>query len=583
MCSRLLFPLHFPLAEVSPSLHEKMAVILRLQGLDEKADADDIRSFFSSLHIPNGGIYIVGGSLREAFIAFNTEREAQLAMNQTGEAIKGSKVILKKSSMAQLEHRLKTLIKTKKSRPTALKPQLQSDSNFTSSHHEDNTAVPSARSPNLDTANSPHTNNQESCASTSNGLASNEGSIDSGTAFLLGICTVLQGLQSSQTTTPGVDFYTSKRTLPEEVVETPEETKPGYVRLFGMPESTTKEDICRFFKGLIVQEAIVNVKLGPSRGCLVMFAKMRDAFEALRFNKQLLGSSCVEVRGADEKLWLSSLEECKNAFEALVRNDPRQHAKESANDDSVLQLKRKTAKQFPLKPSKRHKIDALSNTLIPPSKDYIVMVSNLPCTMTKTEIKELFQCSNLSHRNVLHLLDKNGSRTDKAFLMFDSVEDFDYAMNLSGCHVGSDAIEVSSITRTDMNEMLSKDRPKYRRPGLTDPRTCSRREFDLATPEELPNKNLDEAVQMCLFVRNMPADVQKSQIKSLFYQFKVRTGDITLLHDSEGNGIGEAVIKFRSEKLASLAQRIHGDDFLGTNVLITRISTTQMNDILARF
>ncbi|XP_037532239.1 RNA binding motif protein 12Ba [Nematolebias whitei] len=437
-----------------------MTVILRLQGLDEKADADDIRSFFKSLHIPKGGIYIVGGSLREAFIAFNTEREAQLAMIQTGEAIKGSKVILKKSSMAQLEHRLETLIKTKKSRHTVLKPQPQSDSNSTSSHHEDNTAIPSAaRSPNLDTANLPHTNNQESCASTSNVPASNENPIDSGTAFLLGICTVLKGLQSSQTTIPGVDFNANKRTLPEEV-ETPEETKPGYVRLFGLPESTTKEDICQFFKGLTVQEAIVNVRLGPSRGCLVMFTKMRDAFDALHFNKRLLGSICVEVRGADEKMWLSALEECKNALEVLVRNDPRQRIKESANKDSVLQLKRKTAKPFPLKPSKRHKNDALSNTWIPQSKEYIVMVSNLPCTMTKTEIKELFQCPNLSHTNVLHLLDQSSSRTDKAFLMFNSVEDFDYAMNLSGCHVGSDTIEVSSITRKDMTKMLSKDRTK---------------------------------------------------------------------------------------------------------------------------
>lgn len=466
--------------QTPPSLHEKMTVVLRLQGLDEKAGVDDIRSFFKSLHIPKGGIYIVGGSLREAFIAFNTEKEAQLAMIQTGEAIKGSKVILQKSSMAQLERKLETVIKTKQSRLAVLKSQPQSDANFASSHHEDHTAIPSAAcSPNLDTANLPNSNNQESCASTSDVLASNELPLDSSTAFLLGICTVLQGLQSSQTTMPGADFYMNKRTLSEEV-ETPEQTKPGYVRLFGLPETTTKEDICQFFKGLTVQEAIVNVRLGSSRGCLVMFTKMQDAFDALHFNKQLLGSVCVEVRGADENMWLSALEECKNALEASVRKSPGQRIKESTNEDSVLQLKRKTAKQFPLKSSKWQKFDALSSTSIPQSKEYIVMVSKLPCTMTKTEIKELFQCPNILHTNVLHLLDKSSSRTDKAFIIFSCVEDFDYAINLSGCHVGSDAIEVSSITRKDMTEMLLKDRPTYRRSGLTDPRKRSRRESDLA-------------------------------------------------------------------------------------------------------
>uniref|UniRef100_A0A3Q2ZRX2 RNA binding motif protein 12Ba n=1 Tax=Kryptolebias marmoratus TaxID=37003 RepID=A0A3Q2ZRX2_KRYMA len=434
-----------------------MSVILRLQGLDEKAGSDDIRSFFEPLHIPDGGVYIVGGSLREAFIAFRTEREAQLAMRQSGRPIKGSKVLLHISSMAQLEHRLESLIKAKASRLAA--PQPQSAATFPSSPREDNDAA------NL---------------------------------------------------------------LPS--------AEPGYVRLFGLPASTTKEDICNFFKGLTVQEAIVNVRLGPSRGCVVKFAKIRDAFDALRFNKQLLGSVCVEVRGADEKMWLGALEECEN---------------------------------FPLKPSKRQKLD------------YIVVVSNLLCTMTKTEIKELFGCPNISHKNVLHLLDKNGSRTDKAFLIFNRAEDFDYAINLSGCHVGSDTIQVSSITRKDMSQMLLKNHPKYQRSARADPRLCRRRESDSAELEALPSKNLGQALQTCLFVRNMPADVQRSQIKNLFCQFKLKTDDIILLRDRNGDGTGEAVIKFQSEKLAAQAQTIHGKTFLGTNVLLTRISMKQMEDILA--
>lgn len=68
----------------------KMTIILRLQGLDVKAGTEDIRTFFEGLRIPDGGVYIVGGRLKEAFIAFTTERDAQLAMRYTEKFLKGS-------------------------------------------------------------------------------------------------------------------------------------------------------------------------------------------------------------------------------------------------------------------------------------------------------------------------------------------------------------------------------------------------------------------------------------------------------------------------------------------------------------
>ncbi|CAG11929.1 unnamed protein product, partial [Tetraodon nigroviridis] len=86
-----------------------MTSILRLQGLDVRASTKDVRAFFTYHRIPDGGVYIVGGRLREAFIAFATERDAQLAMCQSGKTLKGSKVTLSKSSMEELEKRLKLL------------------------------------------------------------------------------------------------------------------------------------------------------------------------------------------------------------------------------------------------------------------------------------------------------------------------------------------------------------------------------------------------------------------------------------------------------------------------------------------
>uniref|UniRef100_A0A1A7XK17 RNA binding motif protein 12B n=1 Tax=Iconisemion striatum TaxID=60296 RepID=A0A1A7XK17_9TELE len=544
-----------------------MTVILLLRGLNVKASAEDIRSFFKSLHIPDGGVYIVGGSLQEAFIAFSTERDAQLAMRRTGSVLKGSPVTLHISSMAELEQRLNSLLK-KKSHPNSAA--------CSTSPHEDRIGnfSPPAVNPPAPASASPVYDQPKS-----NAPGSGIQPMDSSTAFLLGMCTVLKGLQTSNVTVPS-DVFCEADNIAE--VKTPEHTlnsRPGYVRLFGLPASTSKEDICHFFQGLAVQEAIVNVELGVNRGCLVKFAKMKDANAALGFNKQSLGSICVEVRGADEKMWTSVLQECEETSDFQVIQNPDQHSiKQSAKRDyvPVQQLKRKTPKQFPPKPSKRLKPDVSRTSS--PSEDYTVMVKNLPENMTKTDIKQLLGCPNVPHKNVLHLLDQSGNRTDKAFLVFNCLEDFDYAINLSGCHVGSGAIEVLSITRQIMNEMLSKSHRRLLCSRLRDPRKCRQR----IETKRAPSPNLDQTAQMCIFVRNMPADVQRNKIKRLFCKFEVEKNNIVLLRNRNGNGTGEAVVMFPSEQLVSQALKINGSEFLGTKLFLTPITVKQMNDILAK-
>lgn len=568
-----------------------MTIILRLEGLDVKAGTEDIRTFFEHLHIPDGGVYIVGGSLREAFIAFTTERDAQLALRYTGNDLKGSMVTLHLSNMAELEQKLKSLLKKKKKKPsptehTVKTPQSSPDANVlhlnAHPHNPKTVNVPQPLNP--DIANIQPLDAQ---------------SLDSSTAFLLGICTVLHSLQTSlqsenNEAVPRVDFPKADSTVVFEEVRTPTQTlesRPGYVRLFGLPASTTKEAICTFFRGLTVQEAIVNVELGRGRGCLVKFSNMQDACDALLFNQQSLGPICVEVRGATEKMWIGALQECETAFGVGERVKPKQSPlKETANhkqkNTSALQLKRQSVNWLPSKSPKKPRPDRDAKTTFSPTMEYIVMVRNLSKEMTKTEIKELFGCTDIPHKNVHHLLDKQGIRTDTAFLIFNRTEDYDYALNLSGCHVGSGAIEVSSITKKMMCDMMAETHQRR----LEDcPKTDAnkkpnqkRKSNPIETPEEAPSMNPDPAAQTCLFVRNMPADVQESHIKRLFCKYKVRKDNIILLHDSDGKGIGEAVVQFKSQKLAALAQRLHGLDFLGTKVLLTRINVKQMEDILAR-
>lgn len=567
-----------------------MTVVLRLQGLDVKAGTEDIRSFFKKLRIPEGGVYIIGGMLGEAFIAFSTQQDAKLALRHNGKALKGSKVRLKMSSLQEMEQILRTMLDKKKPSSTRVtvsrrQPALEclQPLNAELSHLENSspTTTTSVHDPRSAKPLQPlHPN-------TSNPQTSKE--IDSGTAFLLGICTVLHGLQSSKVienndlvsedALPQICGTDSSNELRKQTVS----STPGYVRLFGLPPSVTKDEICQFFRELHVEEVIVNIDLGVKRGCLVMFSNEQEACSALLYNQRLLGSSCVEVRGGTEKMWTSALQNCENEDACDGRETQSITFSENANhktESAAVQIKRHCVNGMSPKSHKRLKPDA-NTTALSPNMEFNIMISHLPKTITKTDIKELLGCPNMKHRNVLHLLDKNRNRTDTAFVTFHNIKDYDYALNLTGCHLGSNVIEISAISKKRMRDMMVEYRLMSQESDPT-VKNQKRKTSPVETPENTPSVNVDSGAQTCLFARNMPAGVKKCKIKRLFCKYTLEDDDITLLFDSNGNSIGEAVIRFNSQEHASQAQRFHGQDFLGSKLLLTAINARQMENILAR-
>lgn len=466
-----------------------MTTILRLQGLDVKASAEDIRAFFKCTRIPDGGVYIVGGSLREAFIAFTTERDAQLAMYHSGKTLKGSKVTLSKSSMEELEKRLKLLL-VKKKKPSSTEASFARPRISPAS-----ASAPKPTDPRLSSLCSPLPpitfNPQPSAV------------IDSGAAFLLGVCTVL-GLQSSnkeasKASAPSLDKICNASVSNE--TREAEETvclEPGYVRLFGLPPCATKKLICHFFSGLEVQEVIVNVKLGLSSGCLVKFASEKEACRALLFNHQLLESNPVEVRGASEKMWMSALQECEDAFgvgesHTSKRNPPTEVITSKPKSAALKRRRVDQLKHF----SKKHKPGSQATAM-----EYWVLVKNLPKNITKTEIKELLGCPDVAHKNVLHLLDQAGNRTNTAFVLFTRAEDLEYAINLTGCHVGNNVIQVSTTTRLMVKDMMAKAGRHVQRGKRPIWRTSQRQPWE--------SRSIAPSALVCLEVRNMAANATES-------------------------------------------------------------------------
>lgn len=83
---------------------EVMSVIIRLQNLPWNANALDIRQFFYSLSIPDGGVHIIGGEKGDAFIAFSTDEDARRAMMNDGGKINDLPIRLFLSSKAEMQN-----------------------------------------------------------------------------------------------------------------------------------------------------------------------------------------------------------------------------------------------------------------------------------------------------------------------------------------------------------------------------------------------------------------------------------------------------------------------------------------------
>lgn len=88
-----------------------MSVIIRLQNLPLSAKSGDVRSFFEGLHIPNGGVHILGGEKGDAFIAFTSSEDARLAMKKDGEKIKDSRIRLFSSNHLEMKYEVEKLTK----------------------------------------------------------------------------------------------------------------------------------------------------------------------------------------------------------------------------------------------------------------------------------------------------------------------------------------------------------------------------------------------------------------------------------------------------------------------------------------
>ncbi|KAJ8288141.1 hypothetical protein COCON_G00008000 [Conger conger] len=328
-----------------------------------------------------------------------------------------------------------------------------------------------------------------------------------------------------------------------------------YLHLQGLPFSITREDVRAFFQGLLVKGIILmKNRHGQQNGMgIVKFGTTRDAYEGLKRDRQYIGNRFIEINSCSEKQWIEAGGSVgpyvDNTHEFLRESPPpnvekRYHRQRTRSISPVGYRSRSSS----------------------PSDEYCILMENLSYSVEKRDLKGFFRPVELKEDQILHLHDKNGRRTRAAFVLFRSLKDYCAGLTRHKATLSNRTIYVSPISKEKMVAMLEAPEQKAEKPSTSQDRS------------QRSQRPKYESERICVYVRNLPFDVRKIEIMDFFQGFGIPEEMVHLLCDEKGAGLGEALVTFNSEEEALRAESLHGQRFLGSEVMLKCISRMQMQE-----
>lgn len=332
-----------------------------------------------------------------------------------------------------------------------------------------------------------------------------------------------------------------------------------FVFLRGMPFSVTEGDVENFFSGLTIHEIVLlrNARGQQNGTGFVQFATREDALEALKRDREYIGSRYIEVSSttADDWYWATG--------KVRMTVDRDRHLD---RDRSPLRNQRNPQHQDQGGPAS----PLGQRSIVPDDEEYCVLLENLAYTAEKEDIRNLFHNANLADDQILHLIGSDGKRTRSSFVLFKSLRDYCGALSNEKRLFLNRMVYTRPISREKMIALLESQN-KNEMPG-------SSVRFQQRPPAY--STATYETEKICVFAQNLPVDIRKVEILDFFLGFNITEDKVTVLRDGRGAGIGKAIIIFRSEMEAMSALSLNGRRVLGSEVLLKCISRSQMQDLV---
>ncbi|XP_053551570.1 RNA-binding protein 12 [Bombina bombina] len=325
-----------------------------------------------------------------------------------------------------------------------------------------------------------------------------------------------------------------------------------YVCLGGLPFPVSENDIKDFFHGLRV-EGVILLKdhMGRLTGsALVKLLTPHDSYEALKRNRMLMGQRFVEVTPATERQWVLS---------------GGYNAKQSLGPPGLPHFLQQS-----LPRSKSPSGQQRSRSRSPHEHGYCVYLKGLPYEAENKHLIEFFKNLDIIEDSIYIAYGPNGKATGEGFLEFKNEVDYKTALCRHKQHMGNRFIQVHPITKKTMFEKIDMIRKKLQ-------------SFNYIDNKDRPlNIEAEQHVhRMCGHLSNLPYSVTRHEVLQFFLMEGVGVDEnsVHVLTDTNGQGLGQALVQFRSEEDARKSEHLHRKQLNGRDAFLHLISTEERKEI----
>lgn len=344
----------------------------------------------------------------------------------------------------------------------------------------------------------------------------------------------------------------------------PRKTRPSkaenpYLFLRGLPYLVNEDDVRVFFSGLCV-DGVIFLKHHDGRNngdAIVKFASCIDASGGLKCHRSFMGSRFIEVMQGSEQQWIEfggdAVKKGEIPMRAEGHSPPRGVSDRHFRKRSHSKSPRRTRSRSPV--------------------GFYVHLKNLSLNVSKRDLRGFFRDIDLTNEQIRFLY-KDEKRTRYAFVTFKTLKDYNTALGFHKTILQHRPVHIDPVSKKQMLKFIEC----YEKKRLGS--------IEKERSGHVSQKYSQEGYsgqKLCIYIRNFPFDVTKVEVQKFFADFSLAEDDIYLLYDDKGVGLGEALVKFKSEEQAMKAERLNRRRFLGTEVLLRLISEAQIQEFGVNF
>ncbi|XP_068093760.1 RNA-binding protein 12B-like isoform X2 [Hyperolius riggenbachi] len=314
----------------------------------------------------------------------------------------------------------------------------------------------------------------------------------------------------------------------------------GYVFVTGFVDNELNTCFIRsFFSGLDVLDVCfcLEEKTRLRNGQVVVkFRSAKEAAAALEYSYN--DGTDILVERTDENKWTEAV--CQAQFKKKIRRKRKKKPKMKA----------------------RKELASVSGGISSSSSPHYVHLMNLPYYMTKEDVKMFIEKAEMDDKRIT-FFDRGKIFKKDAFVKLNSLKQMQECLKFHKNVFDDRTIHIFPSSKLKFQKKLKESRSE-----------------ELQNHKATSSKNSSKGLSKlrCMYVRNFPSHVSKLDIQTFFTGFNVNLEDIFLLYDDNGAAMGEALVKFSTEHVAMFAESLHRRNFLGSEILLLRISEEQMND-----